>query len=592
VDLADPADVGAQIINGTPVGDPNPYPWFAMLFVESSPGSGSGSICGSVLIDPSWLMTAAHCVDKVTNPAAVLPFLGITTRSGLNVADALPVSQVILHPGWDAKNYVNDLALLRLSSPVAASRATPVPIADASTPTAAGTPSRSIGFGKTSNFGQASATLLQGNLSIVAGPNDPRCGAWSTSQYLPATMICANGRTASDAVISTCQGDSGGPLFVNPDSSPKVVGVVSFGAASACDSRSAPPVYTRVSAFRAWISTYVTSLPAPPPLPPGSPRGNLEAVSQSGPQAISVVGWALDPEVKTPVDVHVYVGGRFAGQGRADRARPDIASAYPWYGANHGFSITASAPLGGRQPVCAYAINVGAGGNALLGCKTIDITAGNPLGNLEVARADGPGRVAVAGWALDFDTTGPVKVHVYVDGKFAAEVTADQARPDVGRAFPGYGPNHGFSGTLTTSGGSPNVCAYAINVGAGETNPMLGCRRAQLPTGNPLGNFERLVPGTGGTVRASGWALDPDTAGPTTVHVYVDGKFAAQGTTVHLRPDVARAYPGWGNRRGFAVDAPAGDGAGPKRVCVYAINAGPGTVNTLLGCKTVTTPPR
>ena len=80
----------------------------------------------------------------------------------------------------------------------------------------------------------------------------------------------------------------------------------------------------------------------------------------------------------------------------------------------------------------------------------------------------------MTGWALDPNTTSPIAVHVYVNGAFAGHAVANVARSDINSAFPGYGPNHGYDFTVPGAGGT--VCVYAINSGAGTTNPSLGCK--------------------------------------------------------------------------------------------------------------------
>jgi hypothetical protein len=87
----------------------------------------------------------------------------------------------------------------------------------------------------------------------------------------------------------------------------------------------------------------------------------------------------------------------------------------------------------------------------------------------------GVGTVAVAGWAIDPDTASPIRVHIYVDA-VGLNAAADKPRDDVAAAYPGYGPNHGFSETITTTPGQHTVCAYAINSGAGPGNTGLACR--------------------------------------------------------------------------------------------------------------------
>ena len=149
-----------------------------------------------------------------------------------------------------------------------------------------------------------------------------------------------------------------------------------------------------------------------------------------------------------------------------------MAVAFPGYGAGHGFSLTVAASPGAHE-VCAYAINVGGSINPRLGCRSL-VVGGPPVGNVDAVVA-GSRRAVVQGWALDPDTTAPVEVHVYVDGAFAGWGRANEPRPDVGAAFPGYGDGHGFSISVSASPGGHSLCAYAVNVGGG-VNPAIGCR--------------------------------------------------------------------------------------------------------------------
>jgi alpha-beta hydrolase superfamily lysophospholipase len=101
----------------------------------------------------------------------------------------------------------------------------------------------------------------------------------------------------------------------------------------------------------------------------------------------------------------------------------------------------------------------------------------------------------------------------------------------------------------------------------------------------PFGVVEAVDPGPG-TLRVSGWALDDDTGAPIPVAIYVDGVGVGWFTADAARPDIANAYPGYGDAHGFATSFPIG--GGPHTVCVYGINAGFGDVNPLLSCRAVT----
>ena len=137
----------------------------------------------------------------------------------------------------------------------------------------------------------------------------------------------------------------------------------------------------------------------------------------------------------------------------------------------------------------------------------------------------------------------------------------------------------------------PNAAALANLRGVGDGCSAYGNRNFWVffhdwfgdPRGTnvfPVGNLELVSPQPG-SYRVAGWALDPDTADPIAVHVYV-GTFGTAHLADRVRDDVAVSYPGTGNRHGFDVTVPA-RGADQKRVCAYAMNVGPGAP-VLLGC--------
>jgi hypothetical protein len=310
----------------------------------------------------------------------------------------------------------------------------------------------------------------------------------------------------------------------------------------------------------------------------GTPFGSLDtAVSTAG--GLQLQGWAIDPDTTGAVKVHAYVDGSYAGEFTADKNRPDIGSAFPAFGPDHGFDFFVPASPGPHN-VCVFAINTPSGSNPLLACRTATVRSGNPFGSLDRVIA-GPGEVQLQGWVIDPDTTSPTKVFVYVDGVLRGEFTADKSRPDIGSAFPGYGPVHGFDVSVSVTPGFREVCVWASNVGAGS-NSLLACRGVQVG-GNPFGALD-IVRGVSGSVNLVGWAIDPDTAAPAKVHVYIDGTYRGEFTADRSRPDVATVYPLYGAEHGFDISIPVA--AGSRRVCVFAINTGSGSSNPLLGCRT------
>jgi len=313
------------------------------------------------------------------------------------------------------------------------------------------------------------------------------------------------------------------------------------------------------------------------PRPGAVPQGALDEVRRV-PGGVEVAGWARDADTTSPIDVHLYddLSGAFLGPVTASVPRPDVRAAT---GAqlSTGFR-TVVRPMAGPRRICAYGINVQGGQNALLGCRSIVVDDGLPRGALDsVTRI--PGGLRATGWALDPDSAGPASVHVYAGARGAA-VTADRERRDVARAYPGYGPGHGFAADMARTSGTYSVCAYAIDTG-GAGAPSVGCRTTTLDP-KPIGSFDSAVR-SGGQVALRGWALDPDTAGAVDVAVHVDGRQVALIRADARRPDVGRAHLDWGAEHGFSTSVTAPRGS---TVCTYGMDSTRGE-NTTLGCRSV-----
>ncbi|MFG6502802.1 hypothetical protein [Microbacterium sp. P05] len=308
-----------------------------------------------------------------------------------------------------------------------------------------------------------------------------------------------------------------------------------------------------------------------------SPFGSLDIV-RGAPGGVQVSGWAVDPETSSSIEVHTYVNGVGVAV-RAEGNRPDVGAAYPQLGSQHGFDLRIPVPASGSYEVCSFAINVGVGGNTLLGCRTVTALVGSPVGSID--RIEGiDGGISLQGWAFDPDSPDPIEVHAYVDDA-GTPFVANGARPDVAAAYPGWGGQHGFDTVLPASRGAHQLCLFAINVKSGETLNMT-CEEVVVP-GIPFGSLDTVTV-QGGKVRVDGWAIDPDITTPIEVHVYVRGEGSAHIASVS-RPDVARAYPGSGANHGFSATVAAP--VGKSDVCAFAINDAAGG-HTLLGCRSIT----
>ena len=317
------------------------------------------------------------------------------------------------------------------------------------------------------------------------------------------------------------------------------------------------------------------------PVAEPSPIGSVDVVA-AVPGNLHVGGWALDPETKDPIDVHVYVNNVLAGGFLANNPRPDVDAAYGGVGALHGFDLTIPNRGAGAQDVCVYGINQGLGANVLIGCRTVIAKTGPPVASLDVVAAV-PGQINVGGWIFDPDTLDPVYVHVYVNNVLAGGFLANNPRPDVDAVYGGVGALHGFGVNVPNRGaGVQDVCVYGINQGFGA-NVLIGCRTVMAKTGSPVGILDSVSVAPG-TITVSGWTFDPDTAASTPVHIYV-GSVGTAFQADTSRPDVAKVY-GYGDRHGFSATLAATPGT--HQVCAYGIDVVAPGAPTLLGCRTIT----
>ncbi|MFC6354796.1 hypothetical protein [Luethyella okanaganae] len=310
----------------------------------------------------------------------------------------------------------------------------------------------------------------------------------------------------------------------------------------------------------------------------GSPSGVIDAITAVG-DKITVTGWVYDPDTVASAPVHIYVDGDGYAY-TADDDRPDFGSTYPAYGPKHGYSRTMTASPGIHN-VCVYGINIAGGGqNKQIGCRTVTVHSGSPYGVVDSVTAK-PGSFTVTGWTFDPDSAASTPVHVYANANGVAGA-ADQSRPDVASAYPGYGDKHGYSVTVPASPEANTVCAYGIDIAAPGGNRVLACRVVQGMSGPPVGVIDSVT-ASNGVISVAGWAYDPDTADPVPVHVYVDSSGYAFMAN-RDRPDLAAVYPAYGAPHGYSEAIPSSPGS--HQVCIYGINMGPGD-NKLIGCRTV-----
>ncbi|XP_075168795.1 trypsin-like [Haematobia irritans] len=202
--------------------------------------------CGGSIIAEDIILTAAHCMmvferlkDYQIQAHEFKVRLG---ASKYNMGGELvAVKSLKIHDNFDPNSKMNDVALVKLATPVRESKNVRyIPLVE-KTP-ATGTTAVVTGWGTTCFITcDLSENLQEVEVDIL----DYKTCASSDYGYgsdVKETMVCAY---AVDQ--GTCQGDSGGPLVVDD----KLVGVVSWGAG--CAAPGYPGVYADIASVRGWI---------------------------------------------------------------------------------------------------------------------------------------------------------------------------------------------------------------------------------------------------------------------------------------------------------------------------------------------------
>lgn len=204
--------------------------------------------CGGVIISPSFVLTAGHCVEggDFTSPAGLRVVAGELDLDSLEGSEQVAeINFMIQHPFYDRITFENDIALLRLETPlmyteVVGELSLPQPLQNFT-----GEVCRVSGWGTTQEGGGLSAKLLYTDLPVLS---DGECGESYVDDELFPSMLCAGGTAA--AGVGSCQGDSGGPLACGS----VLAGLVSWGYG--CARPEYPGVYTEVSHFLDWIAAH------------------------------------------------------------------------------------------------------------------------------------------------------------------------------------------------------------------------------------------------------------------------------------------------------------------------------------------------
>lgn len=226
------------------------WPWMVYLGILN--GSDYWS-CGGSLLNEEWVLTAAHCVDPSDRPLENFSFARLGTHALKGPSEVYcGISHFIPHPKYNADEYQNDIALLKLDKKVSFSLlVSPVALPAGEDSFSPSSECWVTGWG---NIDEGESLEGKQILQELEMPLIKNCFCKYAYPGLRPTMICAG---FIEGGKDSCQGDSGGPLVCLSDERYVQVGVVSFG--NGCANEGYPGVYTRVTKFLDFINETIHS---------------------------------------------------------------------------------------------------------------------------------------------------------------------------------------------------------------------------------------------------------------------------------------------------------------------------------------------
>uniref|UniRef100_A0A9J8C8U6 Plasminogen activator n=1 Tax=Cyprinus carpio carpio TaxID=630221 RepID=A0A9J8C8U6_CYPCA len=197
-------------IRGGQASDIREHPWQAAITVYLPRAKSYNFLCGGVLIDSCWILSAAHCFQERFDENRLRVVLGRTFRLQNSSSEQIfDVEKYWIHEQYDDETYDNDIV-----SPFYSER------------------------------------IKRGLVRLW--PQEQCVPEKLAGRLVTPNMLCAGDTRGLD---DACKGDSGGPLVCPKNGRMTLMGLISWG--DGCGKKDTPGVYTRVTNYTNWISSKI-----------------------------------------------------------------------------------------------------------------------------------------------------------------------------------------------------------------------------------------------------------------------------------------------------------------------------------------------
>lgn len=234
-------DGTSEVVGGGPAEEG--FPYYGNLTDESS-NEMDGPMCGAVLIDQEWALTAGHCIEFMDGEDFQIRF-NWHVASKPEDAETAQVEEVVPHPEMDMGEH--DISMIKLENPVPFEPAI-LPTEDDDHLYEPGNTVKGMGFGI---YDPDDMESQPETLQVATFPIRSYCYEDDDEQTVDEeNEFCAGSK---EDTTGMAQRDSGSPLVVEENGQVYALGITSRGGGP-YTTPEAPGIFINISSYHDWIT--------------------------------------------------------------------------------------------------------------------------------------------------------------------------------------------------------------------------------------------------------------------------------------------------------------------------------------------------